>query len=371
MGKIESTKTSIFSQIKSNIQCPLCGKKFHEKISFIELNFHLYYCDKKKIIKSKSNIYLNNIIPEEQSQHYTHYKCKSLSKRSTKEINRDNSDIIKNTINDNDLQLAIDYNNEEDIYEEHLKERKSTDIKERYIELRNFLSEKKNQMNYPVNIEINSFSQMFKALKEINIYNDIKFIYEKKKNEKKNYCLNYAVNKYIKAMIKINRFHVIYEDNILSFSFSNKKLDFEMIGVILAILFIYPEIKIKYKFPLILFKMLINQRISLEDIKYNNTKLYEDLNELLLNKDISKLNLCYIYDENELILGGANIKINSFNVFDYVEKIVNYEMNKYKKQINIIKNIIYQFIPKKYIFYFNAEQLEQIINNPSIYIDNL
>ena len=366
MGTIDSTKISIFSQIKNDIQCPLCGKKFNHKISFIELNFHLYYCGKEKIIKSKSNMHLKNFI---QKEHFTHYKCKSGS-ITTKEINEEeNSDIIKNT--NNDLQLVIDYNNEDDIYEEHLKKTKFNDIKEKYNEFRNFLSEKKEQMNYPLIIEINSFSQMFKALKEINIYYDTKFICEKKANEKKTYTLDYAINKYIKTMIKIKRFEVIREENILSFSFSNEKLDFEMIGLILAILIIYPKIKIKYKFPLILFKMLINQRISLNDIKFNNKKLYDDLNKLLLCKDISKLNLYYIYDENELILGGANIKINSFNVYDYVEKIVNYEINHYKKQINIMKNMIYQFIPKKYIFYFNAEQLENIINNNSLYADNL
>ena len=366
MGTIESTKTSIFTQINNDIQCPLCGKKFKQKISFIELNFHLYYCEKEKILKSKSNMHLNNFM---RKKHLTHYKCKS-GLITTKENNdNEDSDKIKNT--NNDLQLVIDYNNEDDIYEEHLKRQKLKDVKVLYNELNNFLSEKKQQMNYPLNIEINSFSQMFKALKDINIYYDIKFIYEKKNNKKKIYSLDYAINKYVKTMIKMNKFEVIYEENILSFSFSNETIDFEMIGLILAILLIYPNIKIKYKFPLIIFKMLINQRISLNDIKYNNKKLYNDLNKLLMCKDISNLNLYYIYDENELILGGANIKINSVNVYDYCEKIVNYEMNHYKKQINIMKNIIYQFIPKKYIFYFNAEQLEKIINNSSLYINNL
>ena len=163
-------------------------------------------------------------------------------------------------------------------------------------------------------------------------------------------------------MIKLNRFEVIYEENILSFSFNNPKIDFEMIGVIFAILFIYPHIKIKYKFPKLLFKMLINENLCLEDIKYENKELYQKLIDLTKAEDISKLNLVYMYEENELILGGSNIKINEINVYDYVEKVVNYEMNKYKKEINNIKKILYQFVPKKFIFSFNADQLEQIIN---------
>ena len=357
---MESTKTSIFSQIKHEIQCPLCGKIFSENTSFIELNFHLYFCGNEKLVRNKTNICLNNIIQKE-SQETAHQKCKSEIKR-IKNINKDESNITKNTIND--LQLVIDYNEEdEDIYEEQLKKRiNSNDVNETFVELTNFITSKKEQMNFLLTIECNSLSQMFKALKEINIYYNIKFIYEKKNNEIKHYSLNYVINKYIKTMIKINRFEVIYEDNILSFSFYNKKVDFEMIGVILAVLIIYPQIKIKYKFPSLLFKMIINERICLDDIKYENKKLYNELYQLLKCEDFSKLNLFYKYEGNELILGGENIQINEVNVNDYIEKVVNYEMNKYKKELNVIKNIIYQFVPKKFIFSFNAEQLEQIIN---------
>ena len=359
MGKIESTKTSIYSQINHEIQCPLCGKKFAQNTSFIELNFHLYFCGNEKINPNKSNICLKNII-RKNSQETENQQCKNEVQR-IKNINNDHSDIFKNTIND--LQLVIDYNKEEDIYEEELKKRrKYTDYKEKYFDLRNFISSKKKQMNYFMTIECNSFSKMFKTLKDLNIYYNTQFIYEKKNNEKKKYSLNYVINKYIKIMIKLNRFEVIYEENILSFSFSNKNVDFEMIGIILAILVIYPQITIKYKFPLILFKMLLNERIYLSDIKYENKNLYDELFKLIKCEDISKLNLFYKYEGNELILGGSNIQINEVNVIDYVEKVVNYEMNKFKKEINIIKNIIFQFIPKKFIFSFNAEQLEQFIN---------
>ena len=359
---MESTKTSIFSHINHEIQCPLCQKKFNNKTSFIELNFHLYNCGKEKVIRSKSNINLQNLLNEESQEIINDkYKYKSETKRDIN-IDKDESDIIENTFND--LQLVIDYNEEENKFEEeHLKNiRKLDNSKVKYIELRDFLTRKKEQMNFLMTIECNSFSQLFKSLKEINVYYDIVFIYKKKNNETKKYCLNYAINKYVKTMIKLNRFEVIYEENILSFSFNNPKIDFEMIGVIFAILFIYPHIKIKYKFPKLLFKMLINENLCLEDIKYENKELYQKLIDLTKAEDISKLNLVYMYEENELILGGSNIKINEINVYDYVEKVVNYEMNKYKKEINNMKEILYQFVPKKFIFSFNADQLEQIIN---------
>jgi hypothetical protein len=163
-------------------------------------------------------------------------------------------------------------------------------------------------------------------------------------------------------MVKFHIYEIIYEENILSFSFRNKNVDFEMIGIILTILFIYPEINIKYKFPMLLFKMILNEKLSLDDIKYENKKLYNKLFELINFRNVSELNLYYTYNGNELILGGSNIKIDSNNLYDYIEKVVNFEMNKYKKKINIIKTIIFQFIPKKIILSFNAEQLDKIIN---------
>lgn len=365
MGKIESKNTTIFNPIKNEIQCPLCEKIFPKNTLFIELNFHLYYCGKeKKKEKEETSQYktnrCKNICIKKDSHEITHYESKSEEKRA-KNNTKDESFIYKDSIND--LQLVIDYNEEEDIYEEQLKnKRKISDPRQKYIELRDFLTEKREQMNFLMTVEVNSLSQMFKVLKKINIYYNIKIIYIKKNNEIKNYNLYYVVNKFIKKMIKLNIFEVKNEENILAFSFKNKKIDFEIIGVILAILLIYPEIKIKYKFPLILFKMLINETTHLIDIKYIDKKLYDELDELTKREDISKLNLFYRYEGNELILGGSNIQINEVNVFDYVEKVVNYKINKYKKKINIIKNVLFQFIPKKLVFSFNAEQLEQIIN---------
>ena len=92
---------------------------------------------------------------------------------------------------------------------------------------------------------------MFKTLKEINIYYNVIFIYHKKEDEKKKYSLHFLINKYIKTMTKLNIFEIINVS--FSFPFNNKEIDFEMIGIILAILLIYAEIKIKYKFPLILY----------------------------------------------------------------------------------------------------------------------
>jgi hypothetical protein len=360
MGKIESTRTSIFSQVEKDIKCPLCQKILSKDTTFIELNFHLYYCGKKKFTRSNSDFINYNYNSQKDSQDIILFEYNS-DKKISKNMLKENDDIIKSTVND--FQLAIDYNEIEDIYEEQIKNiNKNINGNEKYFELRNFIDRKKSQMNYNMTIKSNSYTKIFKSLKEINLYYDIKIIYQKENNVEKIYSLNYILDKYIRIMVKFHIYEIVYEENLLSFSFKNKNIDFEMIGIILTILFIYPEIKIRYKFPILLFKMILNQNLSLEDIKYENKKLYHKLFELINFRNISELNLHYTYNDNELILGGSNIKIDSNNIYDYIEKVVNFEMNNYKKKINIIKTIIFQFIPKKYILSFNAEQIEKIIN---------
>ena len=172
--------------------------------------------------------------------------------------------------------------------------------------------------------------------------------------------LNLAINKFIDIMIKNDIFRII--DNTFFFSFNSKQVDYEMIGVILSALFIYPEIKLRYYIPLILCKILINQRVDLSDIKYINNELYNKLYNLTKDKNINDKDLVYFYEGNELLIDGKNIKVNNSNVYDYIEKIINYEMRKHKDEIKIIKTNLFQLIPKKYIFSFNGEELYRIIN---------
>ena len=81
-----------------------------------------------------------------------------------------------------------------------------------------------------------------------------------------------------------------------------------------------------------------------------------------LEKNIDNLKMKYVYEGNELILGGNKINVNKINVTDYIEKIVNYELVKYKDNINIIKKTVFQCLPKKDIFMLSAEEIYLILN---------
>ena len=387
MGKVESkeekcVRASLNCNVKSQIQCPICNKKLNLKITFGQLNMHLRQCD----------IILNSKLKEESKSH------KNLELRNFKDIidpryaNLEENKFSKNNISNNsglrrsthkkssfssgelgtnnDFQLVIDYNNtkDHDLYEEKLKnEGNKAELYDKYSQLRKFLINKKNLMNFDVDIECKSYKELFNALKTCNIYYNLKFILIKnnvKKTEKiqkpKVLSLNLVINKYIDLMIKNNIFYNI--DDTIFFKFNSNQVDYEMIGIILSTLFIYPEIKLRYYIPLFLCKILINQRIELNDIQNINNELYLKLFNLSKDKNIIEKGLVYFYEGNELLIDGKSVKVDNENVYDYIEKIINYEMKKYKENINIIKKNLFYLMPKKFIFYFNGEALYRIVN---------
>ena len=398
MGKIESKEEKIIKEnincnIRAQIQCPICNKILNGAITYGQLNKHLRQCNfltKKNLIQNDNNIGDNKTHRSFGIKNYEDMldkkyindgksKPKSISlsglinsEPSRKQKKSMNSTDKSNVDTFNDFQLVIDYNNTKnhDLYEEKLKnEGKKTEIYDKYSQLRKYLLSKKNLMNFDMNIECGSNKELFNALKNCNIYYNTKFILLKNdsnspksgKNKKpKVLNLNSAINKFIDKMLKNNIFFVI--DNNLFFSFNTQEVDYEMIGVILSVLFIYPEIKLRYCVPLILCKILVNQRIELNDIKNINKELYNKLYDLTKDKNINNKNLVYFYDGNELLIDGKNIKVNNSNVYDYIDKIINYEMRKHKNEINIIKTNLFQLIPKKLIFSFNGEELYRIIN---------
>ena len=390
MGKVESKqkikiKAIINCQIKSEIICPICHKLLEGNMTYNLLNNHLkvfdsnlrdiqsvrYENDKIRQKLSEKNLsrnYLNNNMININNKTAIIINCKLQTVNKMKE-NIYSSEIPNvNTVND--FQLIIDYNNtkNQDLYEEKLKiDGKNQKIFDKFTQLKQFLLNKKNLMNYDLNIECKNYKEIFISLKKINIYYNLRFILFSgknsnimKKKKPKILSLNAILNKYFEYMIKNKYFHLI--NNTLYFSLNSNTVDYEMLGIIISILIIYPEIKLDYNLPLILCKILVNQRLELNDIKYVNSNLYNNLYFLSRDDNIDNKGLAYFYEGNELLIDGKNIKVNSLNVFDYIEKIINYHIRNYKNRINIIKSSLFEFIPKKYIFYFNGEDIYHIIN---------
>ena len=268
MGKIESKpdikiKKIMSCQIKANIMCPICNQILKGSTTYDQLNNHLKECELqirgaqserlgKKIKQNNNKNKTGNIFKEMIDDNYLN-NVRMQSKKDDlinsephrgthkKSINSDISD--GNTIND--FQLVIDYNNTKnpDLYEEKLKnDGKKEQIIDKYSQLRRFVMTKKNLMNYDLNIECHNYKEIFYAIKNSNIYYNIKFILLKNKNpsapftnKPKILSLNVVLNKYFEFMIKNKSYNLINET--LFFSFNNNKVDYEMLGIILSILF--------------------------------------------------------------------------------------------------------------------------------------
>jgi len=368
--------------VKAQIKCPICNQILGRKITYNQLNMHLRQCGNiinsklnkenqtERVMRNKIHKNLNIDYEDMVDKKYLNANKNNLINSQIRKKSRSFSDD-QGTIND--FQLVIDYNNTKnhDLYEEKLKnEGKKAALYDKYSQLRKFLINKKNLMNFDVNIECNSNKELFNAIKNCNIYNNTKFILSKNSHPDSNQTgkikkpkilsLNLAINKYIDIMIKNNVFYVI--DNTFFFQFNTEKVDYEMIGIILSILFIYPEIKLRYYVPLFLCKILVNQSLELSDIQNINNKLYKELSDLSKDKNINEKGLVYFYEGNELLIDGKNIKVDNHNVYDYIEKIINYENGKNKEKSKIIKSNLFNLIPKKYIFSFNGEELYRIVN---------
>ena len=371
--------------VKAQIKCPICNQILGRKITYNQLNMHLRQCGNiinsklnkenqtERVMRNKIHKNLNIDYEDMVDKKYLNANKNNLIKSQIRIKSKKSRSFSDDQGTINDFQLVIDYNNTKnhDLYEEKLKnEGKKAALYDKYSQLRKFLINKKNLMNFDVNIECNSNKELFNAIKNCNIYNNTKFILSKgshpdsnqtgKIKKPKILSLNLAINKYIDIMIKNNVFYVI--DNTFFFQFNTEKVDYEMIGIILSILFIYPEIKLRYYVPLFLCKILVNQSLELSDIRNINNKLYKELSDLSKDKNINEKGLVYFYEGNELLIDGKNIKVDNHNVYDYIEKIINYENGKNKEKSKIIKSNLFNLIPKKYIFSFNGEELYRIVN---------
>ena len=143
---------------------------------------------------------------------------------------------------------------------------------------------------------------------------------------------------------------------------SKKNLDyFSFIGKIIAKALI-DNITINLCFNKIIYKMIIDENISFEDMKFIDKPLYISLNELK-NMDQNVLaDLCmyYVYEYNDengkfvsedLIPNGSDTLVRDID--DYIQKRIDYIKKKYQPFIDELKIALFHVrIIFNYLFYF-------------------
>ena len=322
MGKTPSKqkRVKLSSKLPHKVQCPLCDEDFTTNSTYNQLNQHLFRC--------------GNIL----------HKSKLFTGQTTTGIN-------------DEFQLVIDYNSTTQKQEEEkIVHTTPIDFNTKYNELKSFIKVKTEQMSQHCEVIADSFEGVLEKMKNINIYDNISITI----GENEKLTLSQCLDKYFDDMVEKNIFSVI-NGKTLAFDF-NKKIDWELLGILIVALLIHSETTIKYKINTLLCKMLQKQRVILNDIQYIDITLYEQLNKLTHEDDIDSQNIYYTANEDELVVGGKTMKVNENNLLDYIDKRVNYEVMKYKEKIVLIRKGIYGFIPEKDILIFTGDEFYQIIN---------
>ena len=389
MGKSESkhkieNKVTISSRIQRDFICPLCNKKFTGNMTYQQLNQHLYRCGN---INSKDGESMNCKLRKDFS--FNNLEIKNLS-----ETNRDknrfnfrigikeqkienlklfngknkypNSRIINSNYILDENPVNFNENNNDNNANKNLMEEYfiknpqplEGTFEERYNNLKEYFELKKKQMNQSVTINAENLKKLLFKIKDCNLYLKSTFLIDEEKNK---FSLNDMVIKYFELMIEKKKIGII---NGKSIAISLKsKLDFELLGYILAILIIYDDCKIKYKLPQLLCKLLIKEKLSLNDMQYENKDLYDNLIKIKNENDLSELDDIYFICEGyDLIIDGSKIKVDENNIEEYIDKMINYEILKYKKEITLMQDSVFQFVPKNYIINFTGEELYRIMN---------
>ena len=316
-------------KIKDEFNCPLCNYHFYKNVTYNQLNKHLSICGRRHIYALSENFATEN-----------EFETKK-----------------------NDFQLVIDYNEDSNaetktdrpnILISHINQ-STESLNDRQKKFFNYLIQLKTKFNEKKIIKVKDFDDALKELKIINIFNDI-FI---EIDSNKIGLINF-INKYIDIMIEKKDFKLI--NGISIFLNFNGNLDFEIFGIIISFIIVYQNVKINYKFPLVLFKIILNEQIQLNDVQYFDDNLYDYLLKLYNDENIEKQNIFYIVDDNELIIEGGKVKVTNENIEDYIIKRANYELKKYKGKIKLLRDSIFKHIDEVQLFNFTSEEIYGFVN---------
>ena len=371
MGTSESrnkklgNQLSISSKIKEEFNCPLCNKKFTENMTFIQLNQHLKRCGNIQNNSSKNArtfrrldlSFDNNINKKTQNNNnFIKTPIRRYGSIILEEISKNKKlDFIFSE--EKSIEKNISINDKKKIGNNKVKIIGT--FEERINQMSEYLNLKKSQYKAEFIIKGENVFQLLEQLKNISFYQKIVLILKTKENEKK-LNLNDLIFQYFDLMIK-SKYIEIINGKTIALSFRNK-IDYELLGYILAILLIYPDIKINYKLPKLICKILINEKLTLNDIQYENESFYDYILKLKNKNDFSKLDLYFNYEGYDLVPNGNEIKVDEYNFEEYIDKMIEYETNKYIKKINIIRDSVFRYIPKSYIMNFKGDELYQIFN---------
>ena len=343
------------NEIGDYVICPLCHNSFPSETSFKNFNHHLQTCGKEFLaINATSDIYLpneDNTMNNELFERIFQYKKKKKINIKNKQnelfemkLFKFKEEIKKKKISWEKGYCQIDINRKNYVVES-MKQIKKVDL---YKELKiNFVGE----VSYDAGGILREwFTILFQNLEgeQLNL-----FIVSDSQD------FSYLINPFLK---KTNK-------NLEYFNFIGK-----LIGKALL-----DNITINICFNKLIYKLLLEEEITFEDLVFIDTPLYTSLKNL---KDMNYVNyedlgLFYSIEQKDnknkihsfnLIKNGNEIPIK--NIDDYINKRIEFMISQIEIFCEEIRKSLYTIIPKSIIEKLTSDELELIINGkPYIDID--
>ncbi len=348
MGQKSIKKTlSISNQIGEGVVCPLCQKPFSKETSFKNFNHHLKYCGKEFLaINATSDVFLpseDKKINDDLFERIKQYKKKKKQNAKMKEFDsfenkilKLKEDIFKRKISWEKGYCQININRKNYLIES-MKQIKKIDL---YKELKiNFIGE----VSYDAGgIEREWFTVLFQNLEgeKLNLFH----ISDSQE-------FSYIINPFLKST---NR-------NLEYFNFIGK-----LIGKALL-----DNITINICFNKLIYKLILEEEITFDDLVFIDTQLYNSLKNLknTNTQNLKDLGLYYSIEQNDkngnihsfnLIKNGNEIPIKTID--DYITKRIEFMISQIEIFCKEIRNSLYQLIPKDTLEKMTSDELELIIN---------
>ncbi|ORX83736.1 HECT-domain-containing protein [Anaeromyces robustus] len=128
---------------------------------------------------------------------------------------------------------------------------------------------------------------------------------------------------------------------------------FKFIGRMIGLAIFHKQYFSVY-FNILLCKKILNKKLEFSDLKYIDSQMFENLNNLKNNDGAENLSLTFAMDiENsfgehktiELKPNGENIDVNDSNKNEYIELVAKHKLNNTNEQIDYLKQGFYEIIP--------------------------
>ncbi len=346
-NKNKIAKNTIIEQIT----CPFCKKLFNSSTTIKALNYHIKLCGVKFIQINKEC----EIFPPSQD-----YELNELIYKNSKNYIVLNIDKTKETMEQKIEKLKAEIRKVKISWEE------GSDTLN--LNRNNMLSESMEQIN-----KVNLHKEV-----KINFIGEVSYdaggimrewfttIFQTLEGEK---LKLFVVSDTDEFSYIINPFLSHKKDNFDYFTFIGK----------LIVKALFDNITVNICFNKLIYKMILQEKISYNDLVFIDSPLYTSLKNLkntpLFEKPkeneslIKDLELYYslemkdIYNHmHSLELQPNGRKTPLLDLDDFIKKRIDFMIGLYEPFIKIIRETIFSYIPKEVITNFNAEQFELILN---------